>query len=364
MSETKNTKMIIRHFSPAWFAASMGTGGLANLLYQLENNSQLLKTIAQILGVLNLIMFISFLIPWILRWVFHLDKLKEDIKHPIMSNFFVTMPVAGIILGTNFFIMGKDYFSMPFITTLSLVFWCIGVILALILGIFITYNMMMSENMKPEITNFSWFITPVASIVIPLLGNMLVKYYVFINLPLAKFINLINLNFFGIGFTLFIILSSIVLHRFIYYKMPPAMVLPTFWIILGPIGVGTISLMGLADTNVLLGLLQSSDSIKLLAMIFWGFGLWAFGLISLVTIKYLKQGKIPFSLSWWAFIFPLAAYSLSSLIIYQYTKVQFIFIFTIILIILLVIIWVITLIRTIIGIANGKLLIPADSKTV
>ncbi len=25
--------LIIRHFSPAWFAASMGTGGVANLLY-------------------------------------------------------------------------------------------------------------------------------------------------------------------------------------------------------------------------------------------------------------------------------------------------------------------------------------------
>lgn len=91
------------------------------------------------------------------------------------------------------------------------------------------------------------------------------------------------------------------------------MAAPTFWIILGPIGVGTLSLMGIADSSKLLGLISSVDAIKMLSLILWGFGLWAFVLTLAITIKYMRNDGVPFTLSWWAFIFPLAAYTLSSL---------------------------------------------------
>lgn len=88
------------------------------------------------------------------------------------------MPVGGLILGTNFFIIGKDYISIGLITELGMIFWSLCTLMALGLGIFVIFNMMISEEIGPEVTNFSWFITPVASIVIPLLGNQLVKVFV------------------------------------------------------------------------------------------------------------------------------------------------------------------------------------------
>lgn len=356
--KSKNNNSLVRHFSPAWFAASMGIGGFANLLYQIAPGNMFFEILGQILWVINTILVGVLIVPWVLRWIIHFDKLSEDLKHPVMSNFFVTMPVAGIILATNFLLMGRNYFSMQFLMNMSLVIWIFGVVLALLFSVYITFNMMMSDTIHPNLTNFSWFIAPVASIIVPLLGNSLVKYYIGSNIQLANLINIIDLTFYGIGFVLFIILSSIVINRFIFHKMPHAMVLPTFWIILGPIGVGAISLMGLADANVALGFLLSTETIKLFAVIFWGFGLWAFGLILLITLKYLKNGEIPFSLSWWAFIFPLGAYSLASLSIYNYSHIKIIFVYTIILTILLSIIFIITFIKTIIGIVNKKLISP------
>jgi C4-dicarboxylate transporter/malic acid transport protein len=353
---------IIRHFSPAWYASVMGTGGLANVMFALSAKIEGLKPISVILWVFNIFLFVLFIVPWFARWFMHFDKVKEDLKHPMMSNFFVTMPVGALILGTNFFVIGKDYFSMGFITGLGMVFWIFCALSALGFGIFVIYNMMTSKGVSPELMNFSWLIPPVASIVVPLLGNPLIKAYATTNAALAGFLNLADICFLGIGLMLFLILSPMLISRFISYKMPPSMVTPTFWIILGPIGVGTLSFMGIADSSELLNWLNSADVIKFLALIIWGFGLWAIFLTVSITIRYLKQGGIPFSLSWWAFIFPLAAYTLSSINVYQMLKIGAVLWYSVILAILLAVLWIGTLARSLMGVFSGRLLVPAAKR--
>lgn len=106
---------LVRYFSPAWYASVMGTGGLANVLFLLGSRMPFLKPISFGLLWINIALFVILIGPWIARWFLHFDKLVEDLKQPIMSNFFVTMPVGGLILGTNLFIIGKGHFSMPFI---------------------------------------------------------------------------------------------------------------------------------------------------------------------------------------------------------------------------------------------------------
>jgi C4-dicarboxylate transporter/malic acid transport protein len=358
MANHLNPGIIIKHFSPAWFASIMGTGGVANVLFQLSGSIPFLQPLAVGLFWLNIVLFVILIFPWIGRWFIHFGSLRQDLEHPVMSNFFVTMPVGGIILGTNFFLIGKDYFSMAFIVGLSLVFWVVGVVMALVLGVFVMYHLFSMETVSAEMTNFSWFISPVASIVIPLLGNPLIGFYNASNVELDRIINLIDIIFYGIGMLLFIMLSSILLNRFIANKMSPSAALPTFWIMLGPVGVGTISLIGMADSSKVLGLLASTDSLKMLALMLWGFGLWAFLLIMIITVKYLSRGGIPFTLSWWAFIFPTAAYTLSSFSIYSYIKVDLVYWYTLVLALLLLFLWTITFIRTLVGTINGKLLVP------
>ena len=128
---------IIRYFSPAWYAAVMGTGGLANVMFALSEKIPMLKSVSVILWLLTAFLFILFLGPWLARWFIHFDKLKDDLKNPMMSNFFVTMPIGGLILGTNFFIIGKEYISMSFTTSLGMIFWAFAVVMALGFGVFV-----------------------------------------------------------------------------------------------------------------------------------------------------------------------------------------------------------------------------------
>lgn len=358
MSSNTNINTMIRHFSPAWYASVMGTGGLVNVFYQLNAKITWLGDLAKVLFFLNIFLFIVLIVPWMLRWLLHFDKVLLDLKHSVISNFFVTMPVGGLILGTNLFGVGQRYFSADFIKWTGLGLWIYGAVTILFFGVVVVFNMIHQSTVGHEQTNYAWFITPVASIVMPLLGNLLVKDYIKTNLALARFINLTDIMFFGTGLILFVIFSSIVLQRFIIHPMPDSVAMPTFWITLGPIGVGAISLMGLADTSKAVGLLTSGNTLKMLALILWGFGLWTLLLVLAISGRYLYKAKIPFTLSWWAFIFPLAAYTLSSYNIYLYTKVDAIYWYTLCLTVLLSLLWIVTLLKSLGGIYNRDLLIP------
>ena len=348
---------IIKHFSPAWFTLVMGTGSFANILYLFGNNWYPAHNLGVILATVNTILFVLFLYPWIVRWFSHFDLLKKDLNHPITGNFFATMPLAAIILGSNFALMGKPLFKE------SLVYFCfsawlIGVIGAGVFGIYAGYNMIRSEKNLPEVINFSWLIPPVGNMAVPLIGNSLVKMLLVSNPSLAKDVFLINLVFFGIGFFSFLFIGGIVFTRLAVNSIPPAALTPTFWIPLGPISVAVISLIGFADSSKSLGLITSEVQIYFAATIIWGIGIWFLGIALMISWRNFKKEGIPFSLSWWAFIFPLGAYGMSSLKIADYFNSKLVYNYTLILILALTALWTITFIRTIKGVLNGSLLKP------
>lgn len=349
---------LVRHFSPAWFAAIMGTGGLANVLYLWSSAWPTCRFLGIVLAWLNALLFILFLIPWLGRWVAHYDQLKQDMKHPIMGNFLVTMPVGTMILASNAALMGSSFLGQPFVYGFAWIAWLIGVVGALVLGIYTSYNSLTAEQTPPQVLNFAWLISPVASIAVPLIGNPLVSMLTNAYPNTAKTVLLFNLSFYGIGFFLFLFIGALVLGRLIQHPLPPNPMTPTFWITLGPIGVGAVSLMGLADSAKSLGLLASVDMAYLLAAVFWGLGLWAIGVALSISWRYLKNGGIPFTLSWWAFIFPLSAYTMASLKLANYFSSTLIRWYTVLLTILLAVLWTVTFVRTLGGVFTGKLFQP------
>lgn len=352
---------LVKNFSPAWFAVVMGTGGLANVLFVMGKSSPLAGKTAVGLWLLNCLLFLVLLIPWVARWFSYPQETLADLKHPQLSNFFVTMPAGALIVASNFLVIGKPYFTGSFLVTLGLVLWIIGAVLSFVFAVIGIYNQAVGEMASPDPINFSWLMMPVVNILLPLTGNMLVKSYWPVRPDWAKLINIIDIGFFGIGLLLFLLMAAVVLNRLIINKMPPAMATPTFWVLLGPIGVGTVSLMGLADVAQLLGLVTDVSPIKFMALVLWGFGLWVFIFILAITVRYMRSGGIPFSLSWWAFIFPLAAYTLSSFNVFQYTRIPILRGYALLMAFLLIVLWVITFVKTLMGSVKGQLFAPPPS---
>jgi len=349
---------VIKYFSPAWFAVVMGTGGLANVAHSFGSSLPAANNIAVFLWLLNCLLFVVLLVPWLIRWLAYKEQVMADLKHPMMSNFFITMPAGCIILGTNFLLIGQPFLSAALLTSIGIILYITGAVLAFTFAVVGFYNLVSIEQLGPEPINFAWLMMPVVNIVVPLLGNLLVKALAPGNLAAAKLVHVFDVTFYGIGIMLFFIMAVVVFNRLIMHKLPPAMAAPTFWVLLGPIGVGTVSLYGLGDVSKFLGMISNVDGIKFGGLVFWGFGLWAFIFTLSVTIKYWRIQGIPFSLSWWAFIFPMAAYTLSTLVVYQYCNVGLVLIYGVFLSVLLAVMWLVIFIRTLMAALNGKIFAP------
>lgn len=357
-SIAKRDGSVIRHFSPAWYAAVMGTGGLVNALWLAGGQIPALRSAASGLFWLNLVLFLLFLVPWTLRWLLHFDRLREDLRNPIMSNFFVTMPVGAILVGASLMGAGSAWFDPGFVARLDLVVWAVSALLILGFGVYVVYSSFLREGLQPEHLNFSWFITPVASIVLPLLGTPLAKAWLGSSPELAALVELVDLVFYGIGFFLFLLIGAVAFGNFFQHRLPPAGMAPSFWILLGPIGVGSLSLLGLADLAKTLGWLADPGPLELFATIIWGFGLWAFILTLVLTLRYLRSGGIPFTLSWWAFIFPLAAYTIATFAVGGYTGLAAVKGYGLVLLFLLALLWLLVAVKSMAGVLVGGLLVP------
>ncbi|MDA8345378.1 MAG: C4-dicarboxylate ABC transporter [Thermaerobacter sp.] len=345
----------IRHFSPAWFAAVMGTGGVAVVLNAWGQSIPWISKLAVAFAALTAVLFVVLLVPWLWRWIGHFDAARSDLNHPLLGNFYVTMPVAAMIVALDADVTAGSWLGPSALYVITLVGWLVGVVGVAVLSVYVGFTLMRQDGPSPALINFSWLLTPVAAIVIPLLGDPLTLMLLGRHSAWAGTVHLVNLAFYGMGLLLFVLMASFVIGRLLQHSLPGAEAAPTFWISLGPIGVGTLGLMGLADVSRSMHLIAATGTLDLLALALWGFGIWAIGIAIAVMLHHLWRGGIPFSLSFWAFTFPLAAYALSTMHIAAYLRSPGIVWYAALLSILLLAFWLWAAAGTLAGLFNGKL---------
>jgi len=111
----------------------------------------------------------------------------------------------------------------------------------------------------------------------------------------------------GIGVLLAAILIVIFYSRLLFHKLPDAALVPTMWIVVGPLGqsVAGFVALGLASGSVFPAYGHDLLVIGLAyGMLVWGFGCYWLAM-ALVTTMHTARIGLPFSLGWWAFTFPV-----------------------------------------------------------
>ncbi len=284
---------IIRNFNPSWFSVVMGTGVLAMTGMQYSVSLSLLATFSYLLMYVNIGIFLVLLIPWTLRWIMYRHNAMQDLRHPMRSNFYPTMTIAIVVLSIHFKHLGM--------LDVAYYFWLIGSFGTILFSVVIPYEMFKSEEVHLDHITPAWFIPPVALIVIPL-GGPFIEGRSGIE---QELVILMNYFAFGAGFLLYISLLAICLYRFILHRPLPNVLAPTIWIGLGPIGAGAVALVNMINGSAFVTL---KEPFFVLAFLLWGFGIWWLFLALGLTTHYIRRLNLPYSMGWWAFIFPLGAY--------------------------------------------------------
>lgn len=303
-------------FHPGWFGAVMGTAivGVAAALN--PGGLAPLKTAATTVGAffvgLALALTLVLGVPYVWRWWRYPQAARNDLRHPVLGALYATFPGGLLVLAAALANVGPVFLPGGWVIPLVVIVGVPGILLAFLIGVVFIYLLCVGDEVRPEQTNGGWFIPPVVNIIVPL---VLTPLAVHSEGDTARLLVLAGYAAWGIGFFLFLLVAALLFGRLVYHPLPPPALAPSLWIGLGPIGVGSLALIRLAQAGKpLWG--AHADLVVMLsalaALALWGFGLWWFAIAAVLLRRYHRNG-LPYGIGWWAFTFPLGAYTVSGL---------------------------------------------------
>jgi C4-dicarboxylate transporter/malic acid transport protein len=360
-------RFCLRCFHPGWYAAVMGTGIVAVALAANPGNWPGLRGPAldgaRAVAILVAILMVGLALPYAARLVRYPREALDDFRSPTLGPMYATVP-AGLLVGAV--VAGSvGPLLLPRAVVYDLVFWLAWVGVPLTFGVSVAFVYAMlsrRDNFMAQVSG-SWFIPPVANIVVPL---VLVELADGADPATLRLLTLAGYAFWGMGFILFLLVLSLLHDRLVLHPMPPAGMAPSLVIGLGPVGVGALALLKLSATSApLLGHLSGPVSAVSLiaASMLWGFGLWWFFTTLVVMVRYLLEGPLPYGMGWWAFTFPLGAFTMATLALARAWRLTDLEYMGVGLVALLLLLWLLVTLRTVWASINGEAWAPGGSVT-
>ncbi|MBK5542922.1 TDT family transporter [Pseudomonas sp. TH05] len=361
LSQLQHPGEAIRHFTPNWFAATMGTGVLALALAQLPLQVPGLHLLAEGLWWFTIFLFLLFSAAYAARWMLFFDEARRIFGHSTVSMFFGTIPMGLATIINGFLLFGVPRWGQG-VVSLAEVLWWLDVALSLACGVLIPYMMFTRQEHSIDQMTAVWLLPVVAAEVAAASGGLLAPHLLEAHSQWVVLVTSYVLWAFSLPVAFSIL--TILMLRMALHKLPHESMAASSWLALGPIGTGALGMLLLGSdapaifaANGLPGIGEIAAGLGLVAGItLWGFGLWWMLMAVLITRRYLRAG-IPFNLGWWGFTFPLGVYALATLKLASTLNLTFFSIFGSVLVLALAIMWLIVAKRTVQGAYKGELFV-------
>lgn len=303
----------VRHFTPNWFAATMGTGVVAVILGRFPVAHGLGRT----LWLLDIGLFGLFALLYGARWLRYPREALRIIDHPVMSMFLGCIPMGLATIINGFLVYGLDLIGLQAVRAAAAL-WVLDAALALASGLLVPFAMFTRQSHGIERMTAVWLLPLVAAEVTAASGALLLPHLAdpSVRLDLLTASYVLWACSMPAAFGVIVILFL----RMAVHKLPESAMAATNWLALGPIGTGALALLtlgqaapGVLGDNGLTALGPAISGASMLGgLLLWGYGLWWVAMATLVTAREIRKG-LPFNLGWWAYIFPLGVFTLATL---------------------------------------------------
>lgn len=282
----------LKFLMPGYFAVVMGLSGLTLAWHRAQGLlGEMATGIALVLGLLSALVFLVLLVASWLRWQRYPAALAEDLRHPVRHAFVAALPVSvlllatvGVALGGSGGPLGPVWNGLWWLGSLGQLWatlWVLGRWLA------------PAAAAQPGAAGGPQLWSSVSPVLlIPVVGNVVVPLA---GLPLGH--STWSALQFGIGGFLWPVVLALILARRLAHSPLPERVLPAWFITIAPPAViGVVALQMEAPLP--------------LAQALWGvslfFLLWVLPLVRRIATQ-------AFAVPFWAFSFPLAAFTVLTL---------------------------------------------------
>jgi C4-dicarboxylate transporter/malic acid transport protein len=348
----------LRDLHPGWLASVMGTAIVAVASYDNPGNVTALRGVAHRLGVglavLAYALGAVLVVAYLIRWVHHSRAALADLRHPMLGAMHATLPGGLLVLAVMTSVIGPDLFPGAAVTPIIAVLAVAGSVLGLVISVAFAYTLFTGDHPAAAV-NGGWFIPPVVTIIIPMALAPLMPHT---SPGTARLLLALGYATLGMGFLLFLFTMGLLHDRLVLHPLPPAALAPTVWIALGPVGVGALVPVVLARAGQpVFGAVAPTITMisQLFATALWGFGLWWLAIATTLLVRYLRAGGLPFHLGWWAFTFPLGAYTVATLTLARAWQAPVLEALTALLYLALVGFWAVVTARTVAATRTGRI---------
>ncbi|GAK67324.1 sulfite transporter Ssu1 [Moesziomyces antarcticus] len=326
----KEIRRITMHFTPSWFSVTMGTGITSILLHQLPYQFNGLGIISNVIFGFNVLLFLLFLGISIARYIIWPQLFWIMLFHPAQSLFLGTFSMGMCTLISMCAISAAPAWG-PGFATFTWVLWWINAVLSLAICIGLPFIQFTRHVQSFDKITGVWFLPVVTTIVCAATGGLVADI-----LPPAhaRLTLIVCWVLWGTGFGMAFLLMSLYYARQAIYKIPPAQLIVSTFLPLGPCGQGAFGLLQLSSVLYKISLSEhtalpspnatDAETARIMAtaiyavsvpvaLVIWGLGLvWLVLAVSSLVDLWLVS-ELSFNLGFWATTFPLGVFATAAI---------------------------------------------------
>jgi tellurite resistance protein TehA-like permease len=214
--------------------------------------------------------------------------------------------MALLTVGAGTILLGRDVLGLPLAVRIDEVLWVLGTALGLVTAVAIPYLTFLRTDVKPDSAFGGWLMPIVPPMVSASTGALLLPYVPAGQARLTLLWGCYAL--FGMALVASFIVITQIWLRLAQHSVGPAALVPTLWIVLGPLGQ-SITAVNLLGGNAALAVdPATAHALRVFGLLFGipvlGFTLLWVALACLLTIHTARE-HLPFSLTWWSFTFAI-----------------------------------------------------------
>ncbi len=319
-----------RDLFPAYFALVMATGIVSIACHLLK-----MDILAIPLFYLNQFFYIVLWILTLIRLVRYPMKVFSDLSNHRIGSGFLTIVAATNVLGSQFVILQAN-------ETIALYLWVLGLALWFLL-IYTLFTALTVKEEKPTLEdgiNGGWLLFIVSTQSVPVLGMLIVSRFE----AWQEMFTFSMLGFYLLGCMFYILIISLIMYRFLFFKIEAEEMNPSYWI-----NTGAVAITTLAGANILLRghasfLADFAPFIKGFTVFFWAAGTWWIPYLFIVGAwrHFYKRYPLTYHPVYWGLVFPMGMYTVATFRLAQVLNMDFLLLIPQYFIYLALVAWVVT----------------------
>ncbi len=357
--ELEHPRQIISNITPNWHASTMGTGIVAVAAATLPQQFPGFRAAATVVWAIAAVMLIALTVATALHWRHHRATALSHAASPVMAHFYGAPPMAMLTVGAGTLLLGRDVLGVGLAVDIDWALWFGGTILGLICAAAVPCLTFTRHPVQPDGAFGGWLMPIVPPMVSASTGALLIPYTPAGQARLSLL--LCCYAMFGLSLLASLIVITLIWYRLAVHKVGEARMVPTLWIVLGPLG------QSITAANLLGGVAHKalpapySTALQAFGVIYgvpvWGFALLWAGIAGAITLRTARAG-LPFSLTWWSFTFPVGTCVTGTTGIALHTGSSLLRVAAGVFYLALVAAWAIVAVRTAHGSIRGRLFVP------